>query len=86
MVDAWARRLQTQEHLTACIVETLQDGLRPRGVVALLEARHTCMTLRGVRKEQSRMTTVSADGVYASDPAARAEILALLRPGTAGMV
>jgi GTP cyclohydrolase I len=85
VVDAWARRLQTQEHLTARIVATLHEGLRPRGVLALLEAQHTCMTLRGVRKEQSRMTTLAAEGLYQSDAAARAEILALLRPGAAAV-
>jgi GTP cyclohydrolase I len=83
VVDAWARRLQTQEHLTARVVGTLQDVLQPRGVMALFEAEHTCMTLRGVRKEQSRMTTVAARGIYEHDAAARGEMLALLRPGGA---
>jgi GTP cyclohydrolase I len=83
VVDAWARRLQTQEHLTARVVATLNEVLQPRGVLALFEAEHTCMTLRGVRKEQSRMTTVAARGIYEHDAAARSEMLALLRPGTA---
>lgn len=83
VVDAHARRLQTQEHLAAGIVATLRQGLVPRGALAVLEAAHTCMTLRGVRKEQSRMVTVAATGIYEEDAAARAEILGLLRSGGA---
>ena len=73
VVDAHARRLQTQEHLTAEIVASLQRALEPRGTVVLLEAQHTCMTLRGVRKEQSRMVTTAARAVSSCSysPAAR---------------
>ncbi len=78
VVDVHARRLQTQERLTAAIVKTLASGLACRGVIAQLRAEHTCMALRGVRKEQSEMITVASAGVYDSDPAARAEILGLL--------
>jgi len=78
VVDAHARRLQTQERLTAAIVATLSEVLQPHGVAVLIEAEHTCMTLRGVRKEQSELTTVATSGVYADEPAARAEILGLL--------
>ena len=84
VVDAHARRLQTQERLTAGIVATLEAGLAPRGVIALLDAEHTCMTLRGVRKEQSRMTTIATAGLYDRDPQARGEILDLLRGGVTG--
>lgn len=77
VVDAHARRLQTQERLTAAIVETLRAALDPRGVLAVLEAEHTCMTCRGVRKEQSRMVTMASFGIYADDRAARGEILDL---------
>jgi GTP cyclohydrolase I len=83
VIDAHARRLQTQERLTAAIVNTLEEGLACRGALALVRAEHTCMTLRGVRKEHSRMLTVAARGVYESDPAARAEVLGLLQ-GTGG--
>lgn len=78
VVDVHARRLQTQERLTAAIVKTLSGGLACRGVIALLRAEHTCMALRGVRKEQSEMITVATAGVYESDATARAEILGLL--------
>lgn len=79
VVDAHARRLQTQEHLTTGIVATLEKVLEPRGVIALLDAEHTCMTLRGVRKEQSRMTTMISAGLYEQDPDARRDVLELLQ-------
>lgn len=78
VVDAHARRLQIQERLGDRIAQTVTASLRPRGVVVLLEAEHTCMTLRGVRKEGSRLVTVAATGVFGSDPAARREALYLL--------
>lgn len=81
VVDAHARRLQTQEELTRAIVSTLQATLEPLGAIALLEAEHTCMTLRGVRKETSRMLTMAATGLYDSDQAERAQILQLLSGG-----
>ena len=81
VVDAHARRLQTQERLTVAIRETLDRVLEPRGVTVMLDAEHTCMTLRGVRKELSRMTTVVASGLYDREPQAREEMLGLLREG-----
>jgi GTP cyclohydrolase I len=79
VVDVHARRLQTQERLTAAVVATIAAGLECRGVLARLRAVHTCMSLRGVRKEQSRMVTVAAAGLYDADAGARREILELLR-------
>jgi len=84
VVEAHARRLQTQERLTANIVETLDRTLAPRGVAVVLEAEHTCMTLRGVRKGRSRMRTVAASGCYDIEAAGRAEVLALLGCGGSG--
>ena len=81
VVDAHARRLQTQEELTRSIVSTLQKTLEPRGAIAVLEAEHTCMTLRGVRKETSRMLTVASSGIYETDVAERTQILQLLGAG-----
>jgi GTP cyclohydrolase I len=81
VVDAHARRLQTQEELTRSIVSTLQQKLEPFGVAAVLEAEHTCMTLRGVRKESSRMLTIATSGLYDEDPAERGQILQLLGDG-----
>ena len=81
VVDAHARRLQTQERLTASIANTLQDVLTPRGVLVVLSAEHTCMSLRGVRKEQAEMVTVEARGIYLDEPARRSDVLSLLRGG-----
>ena len=81
VVDAHARRLQIQEHLTGQIAETLNAALAPRAVLVVLDAEHTCMTLRGVRKEGSRLVTYAATGLWESDAAARREILDLLAPG-----
>lgn len=84
VIDAHARRLQTQERLTAAIVDTMHMALAPHGAIALLEAEHTCMTVRGVRKDQGRMVTLSSVGLYREDPAARNEILGLLQGRTDG--
>lgn len=81
VVDAHARRLQTQEHLTASIAETMERTLEPRGVLVLLSAEHSCMTLRGVRKEQAQMVTVEARGCYSEDAVERASLINLLREG-----
>ena len=81
VIDAHARRLQTQEELTRSVVSTIERTLEPVGAIALLEAEHTCMTLRGVRKETSRMLTIAATGIYDSDPGERAQILQLLNGG-----
>ncbi len=81
VVDAHARRLQTQERLTASIADSLQSVLAPRGVLVVLSAEHTCMSLRGVRKEQAEMVTLEARGVYLDEPARRSEVLSLLRGG-----
>ncbi len=78
VIDAHARRLQTQERLTAAIVDTMTTALQPQGTLVLLEAEHTCMTVRGVRKTEGRMQTLASAGSYAEDPAARGEILGLL--------
>jgi GTP cyclohydrolase I len=81
VVDALSRRLQIQEHLTGRIAETLETALLPQAVLVVLDAEHTCMTLRGVRKEGSRLVTYAATGLWAKDPGARREILDLLAPG-----
>jgi GTP cyclohydrolase I len=75
LVDAHARRLTVQEHLTRRIVDSLHRVLEPEGALVLLEAEHTCMTLRGVRKEGSRFVTWAAAGAWKDDALARREIL-----------
>ena len=81
VINAHARRLQIQEHLTAAIAATIDRVLVPKGALVVMEAEHTCMTLRGVRKEGSRLLTYAATGAWEKDAAARREILDLLAPG-----
>jgi GTP cyclohydrolase I len=86
VVDAHARRLQIQEHLTGRIAATLDQVLKPKAALVLLDAEHTCMTLRGVRKEGSRLVTYASTGAWSNDAAARREILDLLAPGRRGLL
>lgn len=79
VVDAHARRLQTQERLTQQVLATLLEVLEPRAALVLIEAEHTCMSLRGVRKEGAAMVTLATGGGYETDAAARREIVELLR-------
>jgi len=78
IVDAHARRLQIQERLTADVLATIVDVLQPRGALVTLSASHTCMTLRGARKEASRLVTVAAAGLFEHDLVARGQVLDLL--------
>ena len=86
VVEIHARRLQIQERLTSAILATIGRALEPQGALVVLDAEHTCMTLRGVKKEGSRLLTMAASGVYESDGAARRDLLGLLAPagGAAG--
>jgi GTP cyclohydrolase I len=86
VVDALSRRLQIQENLTGGIASAVESALAPRAVLVVLDAEHTCMTLRGVRKEGSRLVTYAARGLWAQDLAARGEILNILDPGRRGLL
>jgi GTP cyclohydrolase I len=77
LVDIFARRLQIQERLTKEIADALENHLQPLGVAVLIEATHFCMVCRGVRKQNSCMTTSSLTGIFRT-PAARAEFLSLV--------
>ena len=66
-VEIYARRLQIQEHMTGQIANALMEALSPKGVLVVLEAEHTCMTMRGVKKPGSRTMTISAKGVFKDD-------------------
>jgi GTP cyclohydrolase IA len=79
MVDLHARRPQTQERLTKRIADHLQSALRPRGVGVVIEAEHTCMSLRGARAGGARTTTSALFGLLRDDSRSRAEFLALTR-------
>jgi GTP cyclohydrolase I len=76
-VDHFARRPQTQERLTMQIARQLDEQLSPRGVGVVIEAEHSCMTLRGARAHDTRTITSSMLGHLRSEPAARAEFLSL---------
>lgn len=78
LVEMYARRLQTQERLTAEIAEHLELALRPRGVAVVLGAEHLCMTMRGVRAAGALTTTSVMRGAFRDKPAARAEALTLI--------
>ena len=77
IVDMFARRLQVQERLTQQIAETLQKVLEPRGVGVICEARHFCMMMRGVEKQNSGTVTSAMLGAFRSDKATREEFLSL---------
>ena len=67
VLDSFARRLQTQETLTAQVAECIQSSLQPKGVAILIDAQHQCMTTRGVRKPDVSMVTTRFTGVFADD-------------------
>jgi GTP cyclohydrolase I len=78
LVEAYARRLQVQERLTQQIADTLFDVLKPEGVGVVVEARHMCMMMRGVEKQNSLATTSAMLGTFRSDNKTRAEFLQLI--------
>jgi GTP cyclohydrolase I len=78
LVDAYAKRLQIQEKLTAQIANTIQDVLEPRGVAVVIEAAHQCMTTRGVHKHGVTMVTSRMLGAFRDDPSTRREVLAMI--------
>ncbi len=78
IVDVFARRLQIQERLTTQIADALMDALHPTGVAVVIEAKHLCMMMRGVEKQNSVMKTSCLRGVFKEDARTRGEFLALL--------
>ena len=78
VVEAYARRLQIQEKLTAQIANTIQEVLRPRGVAVVIEAAHQCMTTRGVHKPGVTMVTSRMLGAFRDNAATRRELLAMI--------
>ena len=79
VVDAYARRLQIQEKMTAQIANTIAEVLEPQGVGVVIEATHQCMTTRGVHKPGATMVTSRMLGSFRSDHRTRREFLALIR-------
>ncbi|HEX8687975.1 MAG TPA: GTP cyclohydrolase I FolE [Pyrinomonadaceae bacterium] len=79
LVETFARRLQVQERLTSEIADTLFGGLKPVGVMVVMEAEHTCMTIRGVKKPGAVTITSAIRGGFRKDPRTRAEAMALIQ-------
>ncbi len=78
IVDCFAKRLQVQERLTNQIADFLMDNLKPMAVAVVLEASHSCMTIRGAKKPGSVMVTSAIRGVFRKDQKSRSEVLSLL--------
>jgi GTP cyclohydrolase I len=79
LVDIFARRLQVQERLTTQIAETIMEKIRPLGVGVVIEAKHLCMIMRGVEKQNSVAVTSAMLGVFREEIETREEFLALVR-------
>lgn len=78
LVDLYAKRLQTQETMTAQIADTLQRVLEPKGVAVVIDAKHQCMTTRGVHKTETTTVTSRMHGAFKTDPRTRSEFMALI--------
>jgi GTP cyclohydrolase IA len=81
LVDVYARRLQTQEHMNAQIATAIEEILKPRGVAVMIEAEHTCMSLRGVEKAGALTVTTQFRGAFRDDTNEQLRFISLLRSG-----
>ena len=81
LLDMHSKRLQNQERITQSVADDIIEKLSPLGCAVILEAQHGCMKCRGVRKQNSIMTTSSMRGVFFDKPEARTEVLQLIRSG-----
>ena len=82
LVDCFAHRLQTQERLTGQIADYLMENLKPMGVAVVLNASHSCMTIRGIKKPGSMMVTSALRGLFKKDARSRNEVLSLMHHDT----
>ena len=78
LVDLYARRPQVQERLTTQVADALEAGLKPRGVIVVVEAEHLCMTIRGVRKPGARTVTSAVRGLFRESVSTRGEAMSLI--------
>jgi len=85
LVDVFARRLQVQERLTRQVAEAIQEAIHPQGVGVVIEARHLCMMMRGVEKQNSSTVTSAMLGVFQKQNT-RAEFLSLIRERTSSQL
>lgn len=81
LVDVYARRLQTQEHLNSQIATAIDEILRPKGVAVMIEAEHTCMSLRGVEKPGALTVTTQFRGTFREDANEQLRFISMLRGG-----
>jgi len=81
LVDVYARRLQTQEHMNSQIATAIEEILKPRGVAVMIEAEHTCMSLRGVEKPGALTVTTQFRGTFRDDPNEQVRFIQLVRGG-----
>ncbi|MFM8530427.1 MAG: GTP cyclohydrolase I FolE [Ilumatobacteraceae bacterium] len=79
LVEGYSRRLQVQERLTSQLADAMQSMLEPVGVLVVVEAEHSCMSIRGVRKPGTKTVTTAVRGIYRTDSAARAEVMAFIQ-------
>jgi GTP cyclohydrolase I len=79
LVDVYARRLQTQEHLTSQIATAIEEILKPRGVAVMLEAEHMCMSMRGVQKPGVSTITTQFTGIFRDEPSEQVRFITLVR-------
>jgi GTP cyclohydrolase IA len=82
LIDVYARRLQTQEHLTSQVATAIDEILKPRGVAVLMEAEHSCMSMRGVQKPGALTITSQFSGAFHDNPAEQARFISLIRGAT----
>ena len=78
VVDVYARRLQVQERLTTQILDAIKESLNPLGAAVVIEAKHLCMMMRGVQKQNSITTTSAFDGELLNNHVTRNEFLKLI--------
>lgn len=78
IVESFARRLQVQERLTSQIADFIMNNLKPQGVAVIMEAAHSCVTIRGVKKPGSVMVTSAIRGIFKKDPRSRNEVMNLI--------
>lgn len=83
LVEVFARRLQTQETMTAQIAAAMEEALEPRGVAVMIEAEHMCMSMRGVQKAGAMTLTTQFTGAFKEDAAEQVRFLTLVRHGKA---
>lgn len=86
LLDVYAKRLQTQETMTAQIADTIQRVLQPKGVAVVIDAAHQCMTTRGVHKSETTTITSRVHGLFKTDPRTRAEFMTMISSASIGQL